>query len=165
MTPSEQLIGRVMKHACQCGDCLLWKGAMATAGETPSIWWDGKAQPVRRVLWAAMGRRFIAGLAVGVTCNEPKCVAPEHLVQRRPRRLKELHPITRAKVSASARRLRSSLTEEAVQEIRLSDEPRKVIAARHSISVKSVEDIQKMRRWAPMTSPFLGLGSRGARHA
>lgn len=152
------LIERVLAKSTQCGDCLLWKGAIGGGGRYPLIHYDGQTMSVRLALWRAMGKKLARGHSIKPSCGEEKCVAVEHLVSKR-YAAKKKTPKARAAV-AQVMRGKSKLNETVVAEIRASDETDEEIAARLGVSTFSVKDVRTYRRWAPLTTPFAGLGAR-----
>ena len=157
---SEKLIARVLSKSTQCGDCLLWKGAISAATNAPAVWFDGKVLNARRALWEAMGKKHRDGFTIKAKCKEACCVAPEHLVQVKPVKAGAKGIAHRAKIAASARARTSKLDQAKADDIRFSGEPPSVMARKYGITIQSAVEIQKGRRWAPIASPFAGLGAR-----
>lgn len=149
---------RVIEKCTQCGTCLIWKGAWASEGTTPSIHHEGKSVNVRVALWTSMGKRVPKGHTIKASCGERQCVAPEHLVavnyRKVPRTLAQKRAVTRAA------RARSVLTPEIVAVIRESAETQTSLAARFGVSLQAVNGIVRNRRWVLAASPFAGLGAR-----
>lgn len=149
------LADRVLEKCTPCGDCLLWKGAWASEGSTPSIHYNGTSVNVRSALWLEMGRRIQRGHAIKSSCGEAECVAPEHLVSRNYRAIPK-SPAARAAFTRQAR-ARGKLTEALAAEIRASDEAPSKWAKRLDVSIQAICDVRTYRRWAPLASPFAGL--------
>jgi hypothetical protein len=149
------LAERVLARSTQSGDCLIWKGAMASEGAVPAIWHEGRSVNVRNALWLAMGKRIGRGQTIKAKCGEDLCVAPEHAQAHHYRSIVQ-SPAARANV-AKAMRSRSPLTDDICDEIRSSEEPASVMASRHGVSKSAVLDVRTYRRWAPICGPFSGL--------
>lgn len=146
--------------------CWHWRGARS-GGKTPDVRTPS--------LWLpALQRRTTLGIAICVllTGEEPKpgvrwhcicetkgCANPDHRkagnksTQMLAAKLKR-SPAQCARI-AKGKRAVSELSDEAAAEIRLSEEPLRVLAARHSISISHTSNIKngKQRR---------ELGARGA---
>lgn len=160
-TASEKLtVERVMAHSAWDGECLMWKGAMAS-GTCPVCRVGGKTVVVRRAMWIALGKKLGAKAAVLAKCGEDCCVAPEHLElgKRGPKLGSKRTAATRARMAA-ARREASRLTEADVQAIRLARAPLKELVAAYGMCKRSIQDIRSGASWAPLTGPFVGLGKR-----
>jgi hypothetical protein len=157
------------------GGCWNWGGS-AKGGRWPVIFFRRiDTEGVKRdfivyvrhlVYWIKYGRRprFSGGKTLGATCHNEKCVNPDHLkmttfseVQKR---LLHTQTFVNRKRNAEARRAKSKLSDEAVQQIRSSEKPRKELAEEHGISVEYVRQLQ-LGQWRKdyRTSPFAGLGA------
>lgn len=155
--------------------CWLWAGA-AKDGRWPVVAFRRlDTEGIKRdfilyvrhvVFWIKSGRRpsFGGGRALSLTCNNERCVNPAHLkamtfseIQKRRNSTQPL--IARIK-TAHARRKDSKLSDDAVQEIRFSELPRKELAAMHGITYEYVRQLQK-GEWRKQytANPFAGLGA------
>lgn len=143
---------RVIANSTQCGDCLLWKGAMASEGTVPSIWFAGASVNVRVALWKEMERKLGRGQTVKAKCGEDLCVAPEHLRASNYRSFPK-SPAARLSTIKSMR-ARSHLNDSIIEDIRASEDQPAELARRYDVSLQTILDIQSYRRWAPLSSPF-----------
>lgn len=90
------------------------------------------------------------------------CVRPEHVVsisRSKAQIGKPMPPHQRAAIAMACQGIRK-LKAEDVQEIRASDEPRDVLAARKKISETYVQQIRSGQVWRDFSNPFAGLGAR-----
>lgn len=150
-------IARVLANCEECGTCLLWQGYMHN-GVAPTRKFEGMMQPIRRVMWQAMGRRLVPGMHVIAKCKESRCVAPECATQVKPRGATGMK-FNAAKRAAQAkgRRRWSKLTAEKVAEIRADERTGVEIAAELGLNPQYVQRLRRGSHWAPLTSPFAGL--------
>lgn len=58
--------------------CWVWQSAK-TGKNVPVIWHDGKAPPVRRLLWEMLHGPIPKGRAAAAGCGTQLCVRPDHL--------------------------------------------------------------------------------------
>lgn len=155
--PSE-VIERIVGNCIEDGDCLLWQGAMSD-GRMPVVWFEGKAQSVRRVLWRAQGRPLNPRGSIAPTvCKNDRCICPEHAEQvnrgTRPGRAVTL--MARTNIT-NGRRQRSRLTWDEVLEIRFGDTPTKVLAEQKSMHISTIQRIRSGSRWPDLSSPYRAL--------
>lgn len=149
------------------GDCAEWKGAMH--GKTPRIHvpadvlYPGSRKgthTVRSALWSIkFGEPFPNGFVVRMRCMNDCCIADEHmrLVPRQQQaqeqaRRGELRTVRSSISRISARRARSVLTVENVQEIRSSAESIDELAKRFGVSKWTIRSILSHRTWADVAS-------------
>lgn len=165
---SDVTLAMLMQWTEREGDCLVWTGAAAAGGQ-PQIRVDGCTQYVLRVVWQlTRGRRAPSSWYVQTTCGTPGCWHPDHLTKR-PRSIamrgKPKSLMHRLHLSQAARR-RSSLSDEAVADIRASNEPGSVLDARHGLSQGHSSQIRRgliCKEYAsPMTGLFQQLGGGGS---
>lgn len=153
---SAVLIEKVLANSVQCGDCLLWQGAMA-AGTAPQVRIDGVCVSIRRAMWEALGKKLSAA-AVVAKCKEKRCVAPEHLVQKRRGPVVGSKKTLVARVNmANARRGRSILKPEDVDAIKDSDEIPRVLGERYGLSRSQIRNIKSGKCWVDFNNPFSQL--------
>lgn len=151
-----------------CGDreCWQWRGSL-TNGKFPKLNIKGKQYYARRLAWMIHNGKEVPPDRRDVTdtCGNHQCVNPRHLKAVTRREL--LAPVVRRgcfnthKFRASvalAKRASNRVSEEAVEEIRTSTEPVRVLAAKHGISKTYGHMIRRgdaRRDWAG--NPFVGL--------
>lgn len=160
MADSNAILNRILARTIEVGDCLEWQGCFCQ-GKHPQInLGAGRVAAVRRVLWEVEHGPVPAGLQVGMTCKNWRCVCPEHLAARtrskasrgRTRSLQERINI------AAGRRTASHLTMDDVRTMRTSDEPVRQLAARYGVTLGYVWRIRRGEAWADTASPWRGLG-------
>lgn len=147
--------------------CWIWQGAFQQ--NTPRMSAGHGLQQIQVRRWVAeeMGHK-IAGMYVAASCNNPRCVAPDHVlvltrqqVQQRSADLLRYHsrPARTAKLSAF-QRSRSEFTEENIEFVRLLCErmPQKEVARRLCMNFDHVNKIVRGKIWKTYTNnPFAGL--------
>jgi hypothetical protein len=140
--------------------CWLWKGATAHGGKDPKTWFEGKTRNTRRVMWNATHTKPLPrNMHVAGTCECERCVHPDHIAARtksamsKGRAQSAAHTIAIAK----ARRVNAKVSAQQVQEIRASEEPAKVIAARMGVHHTYIHDIRRHEAWRDYGSHFAGL--------
>lgn len=72
----------LMANTIEVGDCLEWQGYFATDKYTPYVCHGGKMVAVRKLLATLEGRDSPKAVYWGVTCDNWRCVHPEHTVGR-----------------------------------------------------------------------------------
>ncbi|MBO9679545.1 MAG: hypothetical protein J7556_14985 [Acidovorax sp.] len=151
----------------EVGDCWEWRYALDGTAPVMRIPGMRKLVAVRRVVLDLSGKGVAGRLACASCCN-PRCVAPQHAValtrQQLQQRTAQVTQYGRsrsrnAKLS-HARRLRSSMTEEAVAQMRSSGLSTRAAAVAFGCSQTAAADIMAFRTWKDYSSPFLGLGGR-----
>lgn len=142
----------------QEGDCLVWTGYLDAFG-VPQTRIDGRARPVRRLVWQAARGNLLRGLWVCCTCETKGCVNPDHLEQthRSTRMRGRFMPVTQRANIALARRAVSRISEDAIREMRESDCELKPLAEKYGVDLTYVSAVRlgKIRR--DLTNPFAGL--------
>jgi hypothetical protein len=146
---------RVLAKCVECGDCLIWKGAWASEGTTPAIYFDGRSANVRSALWQQMGKKVPHGHTIKAKCGEPACVAPAHLVANNYRAIPKT-PTAKA-ITTRSMRARSKLTEDIVAQIRASDDRLIDWAQRLDVSISTISAIRLHKKWVPTNSMFSAL--------
>lgn len=156
----------LLQHTIEDGDCMVWTRSCCNGHPAARI--EGKTVLVRRVLWAQALDDIPAGHIVRMTCNTPLCVNPDHIelttYQRLGKQLGALGvmsgPVRSAAIARAKRKTHGKLSDEAVRDIRTSNELGRVLAARHGVSQAHVSKVQKHKAWREFSSPFNGLGAR-----
>jgi hypothetical protein len=156
------------------GDCLRWTGGVVGKRAHPyvSVWSPKrKCLLVRRLVWEEARGPIPAGKIVHCTCNTPQCVSLEHLeITTFAKLAKQLGalgvmsgPVRSAKIAAAhrARHPLTKCTQEQVREIRTSDAPGNVLAARYGVSEATISKyrLNHCRREFGAANPFQGLGA------
>lgn len=131
------------------GDCWVWQGAYRQV--TPYMNFAGRQRNVRMMtLWALKGE---PNLLAYVSCNNPECVNPDHVVkvtesQKNKRAAKNRNEqVRRAKVAVTMRAKYRKLTDEQVQEIRVSSEPAYMLAERFGVHRSLASRIRANKKW------------------
>ena len=145
----------------QDGDCLIWTGYITPIGQ-PQTRINKKCYLVQRLIWEAKNEAELPSTKwCSVKCGKPGCVHPDHIVAR-PRSIAlrggERATTHKAKI-AHARRKKSRLSDADVQEIRLSADDNKTLAARFGIDHTYVWAIRANKARRNYSSPFAGLGA------
>lgn len=160
-----------IKARCEeVGECWIWQGTVLRK-RFPVAKANNETLYPKRLAWAAHhGKPVPDGMCVvnrPAKCHDPLCCNPDHLAAVTKRQVLQqvvddgkLHTTkTRAKIAA-AKRAGSKLSDQAVHEIRFSDEPVAVLAARHGISETYGHMIRRGDSRKDYSSPFAGLGAR-----
>lgn len=154
------------------GECRLWQGAMNRQYpihqmKDPTKKHGQRQVHVRRRVWElAKGQQAKPGprYVLVANCGNDRCVSEACLqVITKSKRLRQVAATGvfsslafRAKVSAGRRR-GSELSDDAVSEIRTSEEPVAVLAERHSLSKGYTYAVKQHRNRRDYTSPFAAL--------
>ena len=141
--------------------CLVWDG-YALFGAAPQWRIDYQLWPVRRLLWELVHGPIHAKHQIGLSCTEPLCVHPDHLVSRTRSSIQHGRKQPAATIIriAQAKRAGSQLDMATVREIRASDEKSIEIDRRMGWSLGYASRIRLGLAWADTASPFAGLGAR-----
>ncbi len=156
-----------IKARCEeVGECWIWQGGFLR-GRFPIVKIANKSVYPKREAWkAANGKDIPAGNCVvnKKTCNDPHCCNPDHLTTATKRQVLQrtvsdgkLHTTKVRANIAMTKRAKSKLSDEAVQEIRYSDEPVSVLAAKHGISDTYGYMIRRGNSRKDYSNPFAGL--------
>jgi len=136
--------------------CWHWKSGVTSAG-MPSFWFP----PIGRyttagvaLCWFATGKEPRPGKVWHRTCDSLDCCNPSHRKEgtRKSQMLNAAitrTPLQKARI-AMTHRSKSKLSEEAVQEIRESSEPLKVMAEKYSIDLSHAARIRNMQARKPI---------------
>lgn len=152
MSPAE-ILSLIWSRCIPVGDCLLWDGGTDSDGRA-QIRIPGKkgARTVRREVLQAMGVSC-KGLVATCTCEEPLCMAPEHVVawtrkKLQQRTMAKLAGDIRISASVAAVRRRSAkLDAEKVREIRGSDLTNQEWADRLGVDESTVSKARRGDSW------------------
>jgi hypothetical protein len=150
----------------QEGDCLLWKGSLGYH-EVPQIYNKGEGVvPVRRLLSDLLGKER-TGRYYGVSCENPRCIAPVHIEQRSQAEHSQAiarisnkgAAVMKRKASCTVRRRANppKLDMERAAAIRVDTRPTGQVADEYGIDRSMVWKIRTGRAWLDTASPFAGL--------
>ena len=148
-------------------DCMLWAQGTNPAGApiATKLLPTGKKPTVqlRRVVWEHKHGPIPDGMLVTVSCGHATCL--QHLelttkseVIRRQWAKTEARAKLVAGVTKKSRQ-RGKLDMEAARDIRHSNEPLEVCAARHGVSMTLASLVRRGLRWREERNPFAGLGA------
>lgn len=154
----------------QVGDCWEWLGSYATGGRYPQVRHEGRQSMVRRVVLRLSGIELLAGRHVTATCENFRCVNPEHLRQDTHQEISARAgaqglmsgPVRGARIAATKRAQMATLTIEQVREIRQHTTTHAVAAAQYGVHPSKIAAIRQHRIWKDYQAPnpFAGLGAR-----
>lgn len=161
-----QLMAKLSGHYILEGDCFLWKRSCCNGH--PAMRHEEKTQLVRRVIWKTLHGSVPAGKILQTTCEDLKCIKPDHLVLSTYAKVaKKLGPsvmggLKRSANVAKAKRLQScaKLNLEIVAEIRSGTETGVALSKRLGVPQSLISKVRLHRCWKDYSSPFLGLGAR-----
>lgn len=141
---NEQLWGRVDRSSAN--GCWLWTGSRNGGYGTISV--GGKALRAHRLAYELTHGPIPQGAVVMHTCDNPPCVNPGHLKAGsqldniQDMLNKGRHRALRGEESPSAK-----LTDDAVEQIRISDEPGTVLADRFGVSTAAIGCVRRGQSW------------------
>ena len=143
-----------------CG-CHIWEGYLDKQ-RGPMVRFNREpARGVRRILWEQhTGKALTKDEVVKVTCEDERCVNPLHfkvIIRNTDRAGEEKTIVTKMRMSEAMRKRQGKLTPEQIEEIRQSDEPNKVVAARMGVTPSNIGLIRTHRIHKDYTSPFVGM--------
>ncbi len=161
-----QTMETLLARTVEVGECREWQGYVGNG--VPQVSHQGKVVAVRRLMLELQGRTLRPGDHAGCSCGNSLCV--QHIVQRthaQHARAMSKSPARSelaraAKLAQHARAHRAKITMEIAREIRCSPDSGPVLAARYGIDKGLVSRIRRNEAWREFSSPFAGLGSRGA---
>lgn len=149
------------------GDCWLWQGYIQNG--TPQVMYYRKDKKgmysVRRLLRELQNGRTMPDGQYGNTCGNPQCVSPDHTLWKntkthmRDMASRRTHsPMDNLKKrQVRIDRGLTKLSMEKAQEIRLSDESGKVLAAKYGVHESLIKRIRTGRVWKVLSGPWHGL--------
>ncbi len=139
----------ILSRCVEVGECLEWQGGMNGAGHPVMTYQQHRGAMVRRLL-ALAENRPIEGKSLRMKCMNKRCINPEHTIAGSHQQAC-MQAGKAGKLSSPTKRLRcyiarmrwAKLTPEKIAEIRASTEPDRVLAARHDVSIKTVNDARR----------------------
>jgi hypothetical protein len=154
----------IIRARCQVHDdggdhpgCWLWTGPLHTG--VPVLRHNGKLGSARRVGYElATGKTLRADQVVRMTCGNGACLNPDHMrVQSRAalkteNAAKEPDAIRRARLAVQVRQRYAVLDWQKVGQIRRSDEPTRVLAARFAVSEKTIRGVRRGDSWRELAA-------------
>lgn len=160
-----QTLATVLARTDEVGECLEWQGIMANA--TPQIRIDRKMRMVRRVIREFQGKPPRAGNFLAASCGNPKCVRPEHIVERTPSQhmyvmavnVEHNHPLRIARLQKAAED-RRILDEQGLLMILTDGRTARELAAELGCSKSLVNKVRRgaaYRQVNATANPFVGL--------
>jgi hypothetical protein len=158
-----QLFTHLIDNIIDDAGCWVWQKSCANGH--PAFRENGKGKLVRREVWKEMKGEIPAGKIIRMTCETNKCVHPEHMVATTYKEVAEhmgklglmSGPVRSAKIAAVKRATCAKLTDEAVIEIRTSNETGRKLAEKFKVSQSHISKIQKGKCWRQFSSPWAGL--------
>lgn len=151
----------------ECGDCLLWLGAVSTpqgSGRTGSPKW--RSTSLRRLLWEKRtGKALPRGRLVTVACEAPLCVQHLRLSDKSAAALRGYDNAgVRARRAVVNRRTARAapwckLSEEKAAYIRASQAPGKALAAELGVDYTLVQKVRAGKAWPTTTHQPGGMFS------
>jgi hypothetical protein len=151
------LLDRVVER----DECLIWIRAIGSQSNSPEAAVDGRHWQVRRLIWTLVhGREVPKRKYIGLTCENPHCVHPDHVVAQvrgfaqrgRARTADE-----RMRISLG-RRANSALSDAEVDTFRFTSESSNSVADRLGIHYSYVNHIRAGNKRVDHRNPFAGLG-------
>ena len=170
MTTPKTLLSteRLLARTADDAGCLVWLGG-AILGRYPVTRLDGRVVLVRRALHELLHGTIPHGSIVHMTCGTPLCINPEcmqittHKTLAKANGAKGLMsgPVRSAAIAKAKRNgPQGKLTPQAVADIRSSNEPGRVLAARWGVAQAHISKVQLHKAQRDFSNPFLGLGAR-----
>lgn len=158
-----------IKASCiEEGRCWIWQGALSDTGYPIMKRYGAPCMLVRRVAISLDGRPPSPRQPVVCSCDDKRCVRPDHLTRSTPSRVGKKssesgyhNNILRRTKIATARRnsATTKLTKEIADEIRFSKESGPVLAERYGVNKSLINKIKRGESWCDYTpNPFIGLG-------
>lgn len=159
-------IESLMERTSIEGDCTEWLG-YSYDGNNPQVSHDGKMIAVRKLVMLLHDRKFPSRAYFKTTCGNELCVRLEHIkvIDHKKHMIsmakKVIHnaPTRVAKLQASAIS-RRKLTDEQVQDIVMSDQSSRALAAVYGVSPSTISKVkanQSRRVVNASINPFAGL--------
>jgi hypothetical protein len=150
------------KRTIEVGECWEWQGYFGN--KVPAVCNDGKMISVRRLFSDLLDGKHPAGGFIVPKCENIKCVNPDHSKHMTHSKFaamsgkKAKGSLTRkVKIQAFRHTFNAKLDWEKADEIRVSTEPSRQIAARFGVDKSLVCKIRAGKAWIRYNTPFAGL--------
>lgn len=161
-----QTIKSLMERTSAEGDCIEWQGYVY-AGNNPQVSHDGKMTAVRKLVMMLHERKVPERAYYKTTCGNDLCVRLEHIkvvdhkkhMADMAKNVRHNAPTRIAKLQKKAES-RRKVSDEQVQDIILSDQPSRVLAAAYGVSKGTILKIKAHRARRVVSAsvnPFAGL--------
>lgn len=155
----------LLDRSDEVGECWIWNQATSDAGYPIMKVRGCGCRLVRRLAAELAGHELKPRQPVVTTCDEKKCVRPEHCLPSSNQAVAQKaadagafsQPQRGAKIAAGRRAKSAKLTMEQAMEIRNSTEVGHVLAARYGIDKSRVNAIKRGEAWKDYANPFTGL--------
>jgi len=165
-TVTIQTIDSLMERTSAEGDCIEWSGYVY-AGNNPQVSHDGKMIAVRKLVMLLHERKLPERAYYKITCGNDLCVRLEHIkVVEHKKHMTQmakmvLHnaPTRIAKLQQMAFS-RRKLSDQQVQDIIMSDESSRTLAAVYGVSRSTISKVKAHRARRVVSAsmnPFVGL--------
>ena len=161
-------IESLMALTAVVGDCQEWQ--RYCTNDVPQVFHGGRMVSVRRLILSLQGATFRKGDHASCSCGNKLCVAPAHIIHRN--KAQHARAMSKAparsevrrsaKLAEHARAHRAKITMEIAMEIRCSSDSGPVLAERFGVHRSLISRIRRGKMWRDFSSPFAGLGARGA---
>lgn len=144
------------------GDCWNWTGYLGN--KVPAVSHDGKMTSVRRLFRDLLDKPVRDGSFIYPNCGNGICVNPEHGTVLTKRQFAERMGkraggsfSRKIKIQAYKQRTVGKLTWEKADDIRMSTEPSRQVAAKYGVNKSLICKIRAGKAWVRYNSPFAGL--------
>ena len=158
-----QTIESLKARTEEVGECWEWSGYYGNG--SPYVAHGGKMQSVRKVVAMLTGKQIAKGF-FGTSCDNPRCVNPDHVKLRNPK----AHMANMAKKAGPSLQRRIKLQQyhrtskriikldvEKVREIRTSDKSHRELAEQFGVSKSLISHVRLNKLWVEFSGPFAGL--------
>ena len=130
------------------GDCWIWTGSRQSKNRYGTFGIGGKILLAHRVSYSIYRGEIRAGLHALHTCDVPYCVNPEHIfLGNHHDNMRDKEEKGRGNQVKGQRHGNAKLTEDAVKEIRASNDTLKSLAAKYGVSFGLIGHIKSRRAW------------------
>lgn len=161
---------RLKPHYTEIGDCWEWHGALQ-GGAVPCLKYkDDQGQwklvAVRRWIAIQQGKKVKGRLAT-TTCDNPRCVCPDHVVLWTRKQLQDRNAVkVKSNITDAQRKKRSDnrrkqgnvkITLEQAREIRMSAASTREIAEKYGVTQKTAWLAKTGKTHRDFFNPFAGL--------
>lgn len=134
-------------------DCWEWQASVRGFGYG-QFWLSGTHVAAHRVAYELEVGEIPAGLVVRHRCDNPKCCNPAHLeLGTHKQNSADMVERGRQNSPVGERHGSCKLTEQQVLEIRASNEPQHVLAARYGVTQTRISAIRRGTNWSHLPGP------------